>query len=157
MIPIAANQWKTRSEPGVLVAVATMLAAAILIQSNLIPVDADVSWLITVCERVLGGERLYVDIIEANPPASVWLYIPAVWFAQLLGWRPEAVVVAFAMAVALLSVQWMLVLSARLQRPPDVRNAPLRPTRPPPALSGASAVRQSFGRLPAAARRVALR
>jgi len=47
--------------------------AAIAIQSLLVPIDADVSWLITVCERVLSGDRLYVDILEVNPPASVWL------------------------------------------------------------------------------------
>lgn len=118
MIPIAAQSWQTKSGPAVPLTVAAMLAAAILIQSIAIPVDADVSWLITVCERVLGGERLYVDIIEANPPASVWLYMPAVWLAQQLGWRPEALVIGFAMASALLSIRWTVGLTARLQRPP---------------------------------------
>ena len=48
---------------------------------------ADTSWLITVCERVLAGERLYVDLIETNPPFSVWLYMPPVALANALGVR----------------------------------------------------------------------
>ena len=52
----------------------------------------DVSWLITVCERVLDGQRLYVDIIENNPPASVWLYLPAVYLARMAHLRPETLV-----------------------------------------------------------------
>lgn len=39
----------------------------------------DVSWLLTVGERILSGERLYVDIWENNPPASVYLYLPMAW------------------------------------------------------------------------------
>ena len=39
----------------------------------------DASWLLTVAERVLNGEALYRDILEYNPPFSVWLYtLPAV-------------------------------------------------------------------------------
>jgi hypothetical protein len=50
---------------------------------------ADTSWLITVCERVLAGERLYVDLIETNPPFSVWLYMPPVALAKALGLSSE--------------------------------------------------------------------
>jgi hypothetical protein len=67
-------------------------AIAIAIQSLWIPIDADVSWLITVCERMLSGHRLYVDILELNPPASVWLYMPFVWLAHAIGVKPEAAV-----------------------------------------------------------------
>ncbi len=52
----------------------------------------DVSWLITVCERILDGQRLYVDVIEANPPASVWLYLPAVALSRLIWVAPELVI-----------------------------------------------------------------
>ena len=38
----------------------------------------DTSWLITVSERMLSGERLYSQIYETNPPFSVWLYMPPV-------------------------------------------------------------------------------
>lgn len=53
---------------------------------------ADTSWLITVCERMLAGERLYVDVFETNPPFSVWLYMPPVALAKTLGIAPEILV-----------------------------------------------------------------
>jgi hypothetical protein len=96
-------------------------AVAVAIQSLWLPVDADVSWLITVSERVLSGDRLYVDILEVNPPASVWLYLPLVWLAQLLGLRPEAVVVAAFVAAGLASI-WATV---RLASPLDDAPPPL--------------------------------
>jgi hypothetical protein len=93
-------------------------AVAIAIQGLWIPVDADVSWLITVSERVLAGDRLYVDILEVNPPASVWLYLPLVWLAKLVGARPEAVVVAAFVAGGLAAISATLRLAARLDDAP---------------------------------------
>lgn len=55
----------------------------------------DTSWLITVCERMLGGERLYVDLYETNPPFSVWLYMPPVALAQTIGIASEYLVHAW--------------------------------------------------------------
>ncbi|GAB4357712.1 MAG: hypothetical protein Kow0026_18140 [Oricola sp.] len=43
----------------------------------------DVSWLLTVGEKVLAGERLYVDVWETNPPFSVLLYLPMAWLGQV--------------------------------------------------------------------------
>lgn len=111
----------TRGRPplapaAILVACAAFAAA---VQSVFIPIDADVSWLITVAERVLAGERLYIDLFEVNPPASVWLYLPMVWLAQLLGLRPEAVVASAAIVVALGASFATLRLASRLRRPPS--------------------------------------
>jgi hypothetical protein len=78
------------------------------------PIDADVSWLITVSERILAGDRLYVDILEVNPPASVWMYVPLVWLAHGIGARPEAVVAGGFVAVALVSVFATVKLASRL-------------------------------------------
>src|SRR3954465_10275637 len=46
--------------------------------------NTDVSWLITLSEKMLDGQRLYVDLIEVNPPASVFLYLPLVALARAL-------------------------------------------------------------------------
>src|SRR5215204_5263691 len=70
----------------------------------------DVSWLITMCERILHGERAYVDIFETTPPVPMLLYMPGVVLAQLTGVTPEALTAAFAYASAVLS----LALSARI-------------------------------------------
>lgn len=81
------------------------VAAAALIQQSLSALNCDVSWLITIAERLLDGARLYRDIEEVNPPASVLLYVPAVALARLLGLRPEALTVALVAVLAILSVR----------------------------------------------------
>ena len=98
-----AQELRGRTNRVAILASLVATAMAISIQSLWIPIDADVSWLITVCERVLTGDRLYVDIFEINPPASVWMYLPLVWLAKLVGARPEALVAAGFIAGGLAS------------------------------------------------------
>jgi hypothetical protein len=69
----------------------SVFAAAIVLRFVLVA-NTDVSWLITLSEKVLDGQRLYVDVIEVNPPASVFLYLPLVALARGLALRPEVVV-----------------------------------------------------------------
>ena len=113
------------SQPGPLprwgpaVAAAVAALAAVALQSLWLPIDADVSWLITVCDRILAGDRLYVDIIEVNPPASVWLYLPLVWLAQAIGAKPEAVVAAAFVLAGVASALTTQRLAAKLDDPPN--------------------------------------
>ncbi|MDE2016885.1 MAG: hypothetical protein KGI57_04180 [Hyphomicrobiales bacterium] len=60
------------------------LAFALVFQA-LREANSDTPWLIDVCRRMLSGERLYVDVIETNPPASVLLYMAPTAFARALG------------------------------------------------------------------------
>jgi hypothetical protein len=71
-------------------ALAALFAAAIALRHGL-AANTDVSWLLTVAERVLNGQRLYVDVIETNPPMAVLIYIPGVLIARAIGWSPEIV------------------------------------------------------------------
>lgn len=82
----------------------------------------DTSWIITLCERVLGGERLYVDVVETNPPFTVWLYLPAVYLAGRLGLSPEHAVHAYVylMVVAGLGFAAFVARSARLVENPGL-------------------------------------
>ena len=111
----------SRTAPAYRPAIAALVAAVIAgaIQSFWIPLDADISWMITVCERVLSGDRLYVDILEVNPPASVWLYMPLVWLAKAIGARPEAVIAGAFIAGGLASVMATLRLASRLDDGPE--------------------------------------
>jgi hypothetical protein len=111
-------RWVPLSRPTLLIGFAAAVIAA-LVQSFLVPIDCDVSWLITVNEKMLAGQRLYVDVIEVNPPASIWLYTPFVWLAQQLQLRPEAVIAAAFVALALATSALALRISAHLQRPPN--------------------------------------
>lgn len=62
-----------------------------LIERALIDTTPDVSWLLTLGEKMLAGERPYVDFIEVNPPASFCLYLPAILLARISGLSPEFV------------------------------------------------------------------
>lgn len=59
---------------------------------------SDVSWNIHIIERLWSGQRLYIDIMEANPPFTVWLYWPAVWMADRLSIAPEIAILAYTYA-----------------------------------------------------------
>jgi len=74
------------------VMVAVLMFAAGMAWELWIGLWGDVSWLLNVDERWFAGERLYVDLLETNPPASLFLYAPAVALAKLMGWRSDAAV-----------------------------------------------------------------
>lgn len=55
----------------------------------------DVSWLITAAEAILDGKTAYVDFLETNPPAAIFIYVPPVLAARLSGTTPEFMVALF--------------------------------------------------------------
>lgn len=67
------------------------------------PLGPDVSWLITVSERILAGGRLYIDILEPNPPMAGYLYMPPVLVARALGLAPEPLVVLWTVGFGLVT------------------------------------------------------
>jgi hypothetical protein len=75
-----------------------LVVAAILRQ--VVALNADVSWLLIAGERVLDGQRLYVDVIEINPPMAVLAYLPGIALARALGVAPEPVVDALILILA---------------------------------------------------------
>jgi hypothetical protein len=72
------------------VAVLGIAVVAVALRTMLRP-NVDVGWLLTVGEKVLDGQRLYVDVLETNPPASTLLYLPAILLARATGFLPERV------------------------------------------------------------------
>ncbi|WP_027053844.1 hypothetical protein [Mesorhizobium erdmanii] len=64
----------------------------------------DTSWAITMCERMLAGMRLYVDLFEVNPPFTPWMFLPAVALAHTLGLSPEVVIHVYVYAICLLGL-----------------------------------------------------
>jgi hypothetical protein len=79
----------------------------------------DTSWLITVIERIKGGDRLYREVIETNPPFSVWLYVFPVRFADLVGIAPESAVRLYTILICLAGTSlagWMLVCGGMMKR-----------------------------------------
>lgn len=51
------------------------------------PHHFDITWLTMIGHRVLGGEQLFVDVYDTNPPFSVGLYLPFVWLENVTGIR----------------------------------------------------------------------
>lgn len=91
-------------------------------------VNGDISWLLTVCARMLAGERAYVDILEVNPPASILLYMPASLLAEWTAGSAEFWVAAlmFAGAAASISFSGRIFAHAGLARDDEaglLRNA----------------------------------
>lgn len=86
------------------------------------PLGPDVSWLITVSERILDGGRLYVDILEPNPPMAGYLYMAPVLLARALGIAPEPLVVLWTVGFGLLATGYAarLVVEHRLLARPEL-------------------------------------
>ena len=108
--PLLAHQHVSR---GVFLAAMLVVGAvSVALRGEATP---DVSWLITMCERMLNGERAYVDIIETTPPVPMLLYMPGALVAKFIGGTPEAATFAFAYACAFGSL-WLAarILPSRL-------------------------------------------
>jgi hypothetical protein len=71
--------------------IAILFAIAVLLR-QVVPLNTDVSWLLTIGERVLDGERLYVDIVEINPPMAVLSNLPAIALARAVGLDPKTLI-----------------------------------------------------------------
>ncbi|MET0720629.1 MAG: hypothetical protein ABWY64_07315 [Tardiphaga sp.] len=93
---------KVHALPGWL-ALAALFAAAIFLR-HVLAANTDVSWLLTAGERVLAGERLYVDVIETNPPMAVGAYLPGILLARALGLPAEIVTDALVFAAIIASL-----------------------------------------------------
>ncbi|HUF36793.1 MAG TPA: hypothetical protein VMN37_12635 [Gemmatimonadales bacterium] len=80
-----------------------LLAAVPQFLSRTIP---DTAWLLHVAGRVLDGARLYVDLVDVNPPLVVWLNFPVVLAARaagvsdLLAYRLSVLALVLASAAA---------------------------------------------------------
>ena len=73
----------------------------------------DNAWLLYCAARVLDGARLYVDLVEINPPLIVWLNIPAVWLGRFFGVSPVDVFRVGIFLAALGSAAWCERLARR--------------------------------------------
>eukprot|EP01037_Dinobryon_pediforme_P027792 gene27792-30817_t len=71
-----------------------------------VPAVTDVSWLFVIGEKVLSGEKLYVDIMETNPPMSVLLYLPTLLLSHLSRLSPEFLQILMTLLLVTLSAGW---------------------------------------------------
>ncbi len=88
------------------------LAIAAVAMRHVVAANTDVSWLLIAGERWLGGQRLYSEILETNPPMAVLCYIPGLLIARTLGLSAEIVVDGLLFAAIAVS----LAITARILR-----------------------------------------
>jgi hypothetical protein len=70
------------------------------------PLKDDIAWLLYVAQQWLAGRRLYVDLIEVNPPMIVWILALPAALSAALGVTAKLVAVPFFAACMLGSAGW---------------------------------------------------
>ncbi|MBA3495648.1 MAG: hypothetical protein H0T86_00905 [Gemmatimonadales bacterium] len=68
------------------------------------PLNGDAAWILYCARRMLDGERMYVNLVEINPPLVFWLNLPVIWFARLTSLPEIPTYRGFVIALALLSL-----------------------------------------------------
>jgi hypothetical protein len=81
-----------------------ILFVAAVVLRHFLAANTDVSWLLTVGERVLDGQRLYIDVLETNPPMAVLVYTPGIAIARVLGLPAEVVTDSLMFALIFISL-----------------------------------------------------
>jgi hypothetical protein len=63
------------------------------------PLNGDVSAILYFADRMLSGDRLYIDIVDVNPPLIFWLSAVPAWLARTLDVGPAPTFVAMVLAL----------------------------------------------------------
>jgi hypothetical protein len=93
-----------------------VFAGAILLRC-LLPFNVDVSWWLTLGERLFDGHRLYVDVLETNPPMAGLIYLAAVALSRAIPVRPEIITngLIFGLVAASLALTWLVLRHSTLR------------------------------------------
>jgi hypothetical protein len=102
------SQWRGTS------AAALFLAALGAVPALLSSPQPDTAWLLTAANRILDGARLYVDVVEVNPPLIVWFDLIPAAIARTLHLPAAPVFSAIVVLLALGSAWVTAVLVGRL-------------------------------------------
>ena len=97
------------SAPQIAALLVILLAVAVRLVA---PIDPNIDWLMSNDRAFLAGHRLYVDIVETNPPMAIFIYLPAACVEALTGLPAEAVFTVMMLALGAASA-WIFCDSAR--------------------------------------------
>src|SRR5258705_12470561 len=102
--------WQRTRTVAPWIAVAAVFVATVLLR-QVVPVNVDVSWGLIESERMLDGQRLYVDMLETNPPMALSVYWLGVALAREIGVRPEVMTdgLIFLLIAASLALTWRIL------------------------------------------------
>src|SRR5271163_2273464 len=79
------------------------------------PLDGDVAAILDFAVRMVDGERLYVDLVDVNPPLIFWLNLAPAWIAGRFLLDPAGVLVALVLLLQAASLVLCRAPLARLQ------------------------------------------
>jgi len=102
-----------------LLLVLLLVSAAIAVA----PLNTDSGWLLVAARRVLDGDRLYVDIMEVNPPLVVWLLLPSAWSARYFALADTTVIAIPVIGMLVMSVLLALAVLRRAPALPRMATA----------------------------------
>jgi len=97
--------------------VLTVTLALVLFITMRTPLKDDVAWLIYVARKWMGGQQLYVDLIEVNPPLIIWLSAIPALLGTWLGVMGRVVAMPYFAVIILASAWWSTALLQRLGPP----------------------------------------
>jgi hypothetical protein len=88
---------------GGIASIATTAAIGIACLWSLIhllpPLNGDSAAILYFADRMVSGDRLYVDLIDVNPPWIFWLNVAPAWIARELGASPATAFIVMVLAV----------------------------------------------------------
>ena len=73
-------------------------------------INHDTAWYLHATRDWLNGARLYVDIVEVNPPWNFYLTIPVIWVSDLLSLSPVNAQYLVLAGLLAMSLSWIWVL-----------------------------------------------
>jgi hypothetical protein len=114
MLPITARPPRFALDAASTIAMTVLAASLVLVLATSFssPLKDDVAWLLYVTRKWLGGQRLYQDLVEINPPLIIWIYALPASVAGWLGVSPKTISAPFFAAFLLGCAGW----TARLLR-----------------------------------------
>jgi hypothetical protein len=65
-----------------------------------LPMNLDVAWWWHISQRMADGARLYVDILEVNPPLAAYINLPAIWLARWTGLSGDLVLYGYYLSLS---------------------------------------------------------
>jgi hypothetical protein len=74
------------------------------------PLKDDIAWLLYVARRWMGGQELYVDLIEVNPPLIIWISTIPIGLAHWLHVGTQFVAMPFFITMVLACAWWSTCL-----------------------------------------------
>ncbi len=96
--------------PRLLSAISLLLLLAVLGVALFVtlraPMKDDIAWLLYVARRWMGGQELYVDLLEVNPPLIIWISAVPLAIANWLDVRAQFVAMPLFIAAVLGCAWW---------------------------------------------------